>query len=71
MNNTQPTISLAEMKAIIEVLGAAVDRLIEEATAIAETDLMEASYTSGIAKGLNAASYALYGTFFANPKDFA
>ena len=71
MNNTQPTISLAEMKGIIEVLGAAVDLFIEEATAIAETDPMEAIYTAGIAKGLNAVSNALYGTFFANPKDFA
>ena len=71
MNNTQPTISLAEMKGIIEVLGAAADLFIEEATAIAETDPMEAIYTAGIAKGLNAASNTLYSTFFANPKDFA
>lgn len=71
MNNTQPTISLAEMKGIIEVLEASVDRLIDEATTLASTDPMEAIYTTGIAKGLNAASNALYSTFFANPKDFA
>ena len=55
MNNTQPTISLAEIEAIIDVLDASVNRLIEEATAIAETDPME----------------AIYSTFFTNPKDFA
>ena len=71
MNNTQPTISLAEMKGIIEVIEASVDRLMEEATALAATNPREAIYTVGIAKGLNATANSLYGTFFANPKDFA
>ena len=64
MNNTRPTISLAEMECIIEVLEVTVDRLIEDATALASTDRLEAIYTTGIARGLNAASNALYKMFF-------
>lgn len=64
MNNTLPTISLAEMEGIIEVLEASVDRLMEKATTLAAADPMEAIYTAGIAKGLNATASALYGTFF-------
>ena len=63
MNNTQPTISLAEMECIIDVLDASVNRLIDEARALAETEPMEALYTAGIAKGLNATSNTLYTTF--------